>query len=183
MNKKINYILNLKRISFVFIALFSLFISLYYGFIGIFPIDSFLIFDGGYKILNNFHPFKDYWSITGPLLDYLQALLFFSFGTSWLSYTLHAALINCLLAIITFNFFLKIFFKIKISIIFSVSISILAYPSIGTPFMDHHAVIFSLISLIFLILSLKHNKKHYWYLSAFFFKSRVFTRVLCLKTT
>ena len=46
---------------------------------GVYPIDSFIIFDSGYKVLNNVHPFKDYWSLTGPLLDYMQSVFFLFF--------------------------------------------------------------------------------------------------------
>jgi len=46
--------------------------------------------------------------------------------------------------------------------------AILAYPSAGTPFMDHHAVIFSLISVLFTILAFTYNKAIYWFLIPFF---------------
>ena len=58
--------------NFFFLIISSIFFTFYYGFIGIFPIDSFLIYDAGYKLFNGYHPFRDYWSITGPILDYIQ---------------------------------------------------------------------------------------------------------------
>ena len=60
----------------IFLSIFSLSITFYYGYLGILPIDSFLIYDAGYKLINGFHPFKDYWSITGPALDYIQFFFF-----------------------------------------------------------------------------------------------------------
>ena len=146
----------------------ALFFTFYYGYKGVLPIDSFLIYDAGYKILNGFHPFKDYWSITGPILDYIQFFFFKYFGVNWFSYVLHAATINLLFSIIFFHFFLKLGLNKFFSFIYSLSASILAYPSIGTPFMDHHAVIFSLISVMFLILSFKSDKKIYWILVPIF---------------
>ena len=65
-----------KKIFYFLIILNSFFFTFYYGFKGIFPLDSFLIFDAGFKVLNGAHPFKDYWSITGPILDYIQSILF-----------------------------------------------------------------------------------------------------------
>jgi hypothetical protein len=124
---------------------FTLFFTLHYGYRGVLPIDSFLIFDAGYKILNGVHPFKDYWSITGPLLDYLQYTIFYLLDVSWFSYILHAALVNCLLSILSFYFFVKFGLSKFFSLVYATGISILAYPSIGSPFVDHHAVIFSLI--------------------------------------
>ena len=166
--KKFNFKLKENNNYYYIIIVFSLLISIYYGYRGVFPIDSFLIFDAGYKIQNNFFPFKDYWSITGPLLDYIQFILFNIFGLNWFSYVLHAALINCLVSCISFYFFLNFGLKRNISFCSSICIAILAYPSTGTPFMDHHAVIFSLISIIFLILGLRNQKKIYWFLSPIF---------------
>ena len=72
MKKKIN-----KNILYIlFLSLFSFLFNFYYGYKGIFPIDSFLIFDAAYNITSGNHPFKDYWLITGPFLDYVQALFF-----------------------------------------------------------------------------------------------------------
>ena len=65
-----------KYLYFFLLIISSLSFSFYYGFIGVFPIDSFLIYDAGYKITNGYHPFKDYWSITGPILDYIQYIYF-----------------------------------------------------------------------------------------------------------
>ena len=163
-----NKIFNKKRYFIFFLAISSFFFTFKYGFIGIFPIDSFLIYDAGYKITNGFHPFKDYWSITGPILDYLQYVFFKFFGINWTSYVLHAASINLLVTIILFYFFLKIEIKLFYSFIYSLSLSILAYPSIGTPFMDHHAVIFSTISAIYLFLAFKENKSYYWFFATVF---------------
>ena len=155
---------NKKNFFFIFfIFLSSTFFTFYYGYKGIFPIDSFLIYDAGYKVLNGFHPFKDYWSITGPILDYLQYIFFKLLGVNWFSYVLHASIINLSLSIIFYIFFLNLGLKKFYCLIYSLSVSILAYPSVGTPFMDHHAVIFSLISIMFLFLALKNNKKQYWF--------------------
>jgi len=42
-------------------------------------------------------------------------------------------------------------------------VAILAYPSSGTPFVDHHASILSIISLLIFILAIKTNSKYYWF--------------------
>ena len=163
-----NKIINKKIYLIFFLVISSFFFTFNYGFIGIFPIDSFLIYDAGYKIINGFHPFKDYWTITGPILDYIQYIYFKIFGINWTSYVLHAASINLLVTIIFFYFFLRIEIKPFYSFIYSLSVSILAYPSIGTPFMDHHAVIFSAISATYLFLAFKEDKGTYWVYSTIF---------------
>ncbi len=147
----------------ILLILISILFTFYYGFIGVYPIDSFLIYDAGYKITTGNHPFKNYWSITGPILDYIQYFFFKIFGVSWFSYVLHSATINLLATLIFFHFFNQINLNLFYSFIYSLSISILAYPSVGTPFMDHHAVIFSAISVVFLILAFIKDKNIYWF--------------------
>ena len=61
----------------IIVAIFSIGANQYYGNLGIFPHDSFSHFDTGNMILNGFHPFKDFWIVSGPFVDYFQALLFF----------------------------------------------------------------------------------------------------------
>ena len=160
---KIKNLINQNLFYLSLIILSSLSFTFYSGYKGIFPIDSFLIFDAGFKVLNDYHPFRDYWSITGPFLDYIQFLFFKVLGVSWKTYVFHAAVINILLSVITFFFFCKIGLKKIHSFIYAISISILGYPSAGTPFMDHHATIFSLFALMSLILAFKNNNSFYWF--------------------
>jgi hypothetical protein len=169
--RKLTQILNKtynKKLYIFLLTLSSLLFPFYYGFIGVYPIDSFLIYDSGYKIINGYHPFKDYWSITGPILDYMQYIYFKLFGINWLSYVLHAASMNLLISLATFYFFLNLRIGLFFSFIYSLGVSILAYTSVGTPFMDHHAVIFSLISVMLLFLSFEKNNKIYWVLVPIF---------------
>lgn len=173
MNKTI-----LKNNTFIyFFIVFNSFIFTFYsGYRGVFPIDSFLVFNSGYNVFNNIHPFKDYWSVTGPLLDYFQSILFHIFNINWFSYILHSALINSLLAVVCFYLFKNIGLNNFFSVSYSLSISVLAYPSAGTPFMDHHAVIFSLISISYLILALLKDKKKFWFLSSLFIVFSFFSK-------
>ena len=132
---------------FVLLFLFSFLINQHYGNRGIFPIDSFLIFDSANNILLGNHPFKDYWLITGPFLDYVQALFFLILDVNWFSYVLHASLLNALLTLYSFYFFTKIGLKNLYAFIYSIGVSILAYPPVGTPFIDSHSIIFCVMSL------------------------------------
>lgn len=151
------------NIPIIFLSIFSISITFYYGYRGVLPLDSFLIYDAGYKLLNGFHPFKDYWSITGPVLDYFQFFFFKILGVNWLSYVIHSSIINFCLTVIFYNFLVKLGLSKPNSFIYSLSIAILAYPSAGTPFMDHHAAIFSLISVLFTVLAFKNNRPIYWF--------------------
>ena len=144
---KNNILFNKENLYVIFLFFFSIIINQYYGNKGIFPVDSFSHFDAGYRILLDEHPFKDYWVVSGPFIDYFQALFFYLFGVNWQIYVLHASIINAIVTIVTFivlrNFNLSLFY----SFIYSIFFSILAYPSSGTPFVDHHSAFFSLIGI------------------------------------
>ena len=53
----------------------------------------------------------------------------------------------------------------KASLFYSLSVAILAYPSVGVPFPDHHSLIFSLISIYFLIFTIKTKSKTYLFIT------------------
>ena len=95
-----NILINIKqKILIFFVIIFSLLINQYYGNLGVFPVDSFSHFDTGYKILLGEYPFKDYWLVSGPIVDYIQAIFFYLFGVNWQSYVFHASFFNAVLAI------------------------------------------------------------------------------------
>ena len=170
------FINNKEKILILFLFIFSLFINQHYGNKGVFPIDSFAHFDTGFRILLGEHPFKDYWIISGPLVDYLQAIFFYFFGVNWQSYVLHASAVNVLIALSTF-FVLKNFkLNIYLCFFYSLAVSILAYPSSGTPFADHHSAFFSLLGVYTLILGIKNEKKFYWILLPIFFTFSFFSK-------
>ena len=150
------YIIFLITISFSFI--------IYNGYRGVYPIDSFIVFNGGYNVLNGYHPFKDYWSITGPILDYLQAFFFSIFGINWKGYLAHSLFINIFLSLSSFFLFSRLGLGYFFSFLYSACIAILAYPQTGTPFMDHHAFYFAYIAIVFLQAAIIDNKKIYWFL-------------------
>ena len=156
------------KIYLIFLAIFSISINQYFANRGVFPIDSFLIFDPAYYITSGNYPFKDYWLITGPFLDYIQSLFFIIFGASWFSYVLHASLTNMALALFSFYFFINIGLKNYYAFIYSLGVSILAYPPVGTPFTDHHSVIFSVMALYSFSLGILKKKIFFCLLLLFF---------------
>ena len=102
---KSNIIFKKENLFITFLFLFSILINQYYGNKGIFPVDSFSHFDTGFRVLLGEHPFKDYWVVSGPFIDYIQALFFYLFGINWQIYVLHASVINGIITIITFIVF------------------------------------------------------------------------------
>jgi hypothetical protein len=165
-----------ENILILILILFSFLINQYYGNKGIFPLDSFSHFDNGFRISLGEYPFRDYWVISGPFIDYLQSIFFYIFGTNWQSYVLHASLINVLVTLGTFIVLKNFKLNINFCFIYSLSVSILAYPTSGTPFVDHHSAFFSLIGTFFLILAIKKEQKLYWILLPFFFIFAFFSK-------
>ena len=130
----------------IFLAFFSISFNQYHGYVGILPIDSFLIFNSGYDLLNGYYPFKDYWTIKEPFIDLVQAIFFKLFGVSWFSYVLHASAFNCLITIFTFFLMKKFNLDNGLCFFYSVCVAILTYPTAGTPFSDHHTLILCLLT-------------------------------------
>ena len=149
---------------FIILLFFSISFNQYYGYIGINPIDSFAIFNSGYDVLNGYFPFKDYWTITGPLLDIIQAFLFKIFGVSWFSYVLHASVFNFIISIATFYTLIKFQLNINYCFLYSLLVAVLAYPTAGTPYVDHQSSILSIVALFSFILALKTESKFYWFI-------------------
>ena len=133
---------------YFFILLFSFGINFYYANLGVYPIDTFAFFDTAYSILLGLHPFKDIWITTGPVVDYLQAFFFWSFGLSWNSYVLHASLLNSLISVFLFTTLLKFNLNKYLSLFYSVAFSVLAYTVSGTPFAYLHSYTFSLLAIL-----------------------------------
>ena len=131
----------------LFLTIISFSINQYYAYIGVLPVDSFSTFNAGYDILNGSIPFKDFWSIKGPIMDILQAFFFKFLGVSWFSYATHSSVFNSIFALSTFFTLKKFNLEIKYCFFYSALASVLMYPTYGTPFTDHHVSIFSILSV------------------------------------
>lgn len=160
--------INNKLFYFIVILIFSLSINQYFGYFGVNPLDNFTIYNSGYLILEKQVPFNDYWVITGPLLDYLQAFFFKIFGINWSSYIFHASIFNFFFSIIIFFFFIKLGLDISLSFLFAFFSALIFYPSVSTPFVDHHSIFFSIISVLMFILAINFKNTFYWLLVPFF---------------
>lgn len=150
----------------IIISIYSFFITFYYADFGVFPIDTFLHYDAGYRILKNEYPIKDYWIVTGFLVDFLQAIFFKVFGVSWFSYKIHSSTINLIVTIFSFYFFLNLNFNYLKSLIYSICFATLGYTVSGTPFVDFHASFFLVLSTFAIIIaSNESNNKFFWFVS------------------
>lgn len=160
----------------IILIFFSFSINFYYSNLGVFPIDTFLHYDSAYKIFKNEAPIKDYWIVSGIVIDYIQSIFFKVFGVSWTTYILHSSLFNSFLAAFTYYFFLSSKLETYKAFFYSLSFSILAYPISGTPFVDHHATFFAFIATFLIIKGLHTQKNYFWFLAVFFFFLSFFSK-------
>lgn len=146
------------------LSVFSILINQFYGYVGILPIDSFLVFNSGYDFLNGYYPFKDYWTIKEPFIDFLQASFFKFFGVSWFVYVFHASFFNFIISIFTYHTLRYFNLSILLSFFYSCCVAILTYPTAGTPFSDHHTLIFCVLAIYLFCITIITNKSLYWFL-------------------
>ena len=148
---------------YIVLIIFSFLVNFYYSSFGVEPMDSFVLFNGGFKVLNGLTPFKDYWLVTGPLMDYLNAFFFKIFDVSWTSYIIHSSLTNSLITILIFTLFKTLGLHKIYNLIYTLMFSLLMYPSVGVPFVDHHATIFVLSAFCLFIFGVKKKNEKYFF--------------------
>lgn len=134
--------------NFLITTSFSFVVNLYFGFSGIHPLDDFLNFNCGYRILSGDIPYQSYYSITGSFLCILQAYFYEYFGINWLSFVAHASIFNLVLSVVLFFFLKKFKTPNYIILLLCFSISMLGYPNNGVPGVDHHSWIMSICSFL-----------------------------------
>lgn len=160
------------------ISIYAFYVTWTSGNIGIIPIDSFGFLDTGHSILNGKLPIRDFWIFTGLLVDYMSALFLAVFGNNWNSYLIHSSFMN-IFAVFVFYIFLRSFdVKKRYAIFYCLSFATLCYPVSGTPFAYIHAYIFSLVSIMVLMLAIKNKNKILW----FFFPVICFFSFLSMQT-
>ena len=155
-----NKLFNISTISIFIISLYSFTINFYFASFGVYPVDTFLHYDSAYRILKGELPIRDYWIVSGFMIEFLQSIFFKIFGVNWTAYILHSSIINVIVSILCYFFFLSLKISLINSLIYTLSYSTLAYSVSGTPFVDHHAVFLLLISsfLIFKFFDQPNNK-------------------------
>ncbi len=158
------------------ITLFSFFLNYYYGFLGVNPLDNFTNFNSGFSFLKGKYPFKDFWTATGPSLGIFQSFFFKILGFSWKSYVIHASIFNSIIAISLFLFLLKIGLNKYISFLYSILFSVIFYPPVGTPFVDHHSMFFTYLTFFIIVYSLNENKPNLFAFIPIFFLLGLFSK-------
>ena len=163
----------------ILISAISFYINWKYSAYGVYPIDTFFHYDSAYRILNGEYPIKDYWVVSGVVVDFLQAFFFKILNVSWNSYIFHASILNSMFSILTFYFLININLKKEIAFFYTISFSILAYPVSGTPFVDLHAAFFCVAATYFSISAIKNPTNYLnWFLVVSFYILAFFSKIV-----
>ncbi len=168
MLNKFNNSFNINSLFVIILFIFAFSFNIYYANLGVFPIDTFLHFESGYRILNNQYPVKDFWVVSGIFVDFLEAFFFNILGVSWKTHVIHSSVFNGVIASLTYLIFLKLGLNKLYCFFYSLLVSILAYTPSGTPFVDHHATFLSLFAIYFFIIAVKFNQNFSWIIFPWF---------------
>ena len=162
--------------SIIFILLISFFVNFYFGHQGLMPLDDLQNFNSGHRILKGDFPFRDYYSITGPILDIWQSIIYKIFGSNWQSLIIHASLLNCIYSISVFIFLKRLDFNTIDSFFYSICSGLLMFPPTGNPTVEHNSFALSIVSFFILIIGLKENKNYLLFTSVFIFLTTFFIK-------
>ena len=113
-----------KYFTYLALIIFSYTVNYYVASRGVFPVDTFIHYDNGFKILLGELPVRDYWIVHGFLIDYMQSVFFYLFGANWNSYIIHSSIFNVIISIFTY----LILTSLEIKNIYSIVISSSVFP-------------------------------------------------------
>ena len=119
--------LNYKLFYLIFLISFSFLVNFHYSSIGSFPIDTFLHYDSSARILKGELPIRDFWIVSGIVIDFIQSLFFKIFGVNWYAYVLHSSVFNSIISLLIYFYFLSIKLDRGISLLCACCFSTLAY--------------------------------------------------------
>lgn len=145
-------------VDFLFVVLITTFsyqFTFFAGEKGFFAFDQSIVFDGGYRIYLGQVPFKDFVIPFGPVVFWMQGIIFRWLGVNYASYIFGAAIVNVLASLCSMVILRLLFHQQKyVAYIGSVITAIWFYPPFGTPWPDQTAFFFSLLALMVMLFSL-----------------------------
>lgn len=130
---------------------------LYWGRIGFNPLDSPIVFDGGFRILQGQEYLVDFFSPAGYIPSLLQALFHRIFGVNWFSFCLHAAVFNGLFSLLAFQLFRHFKANALLALFYALLSGMVFYAPFGTPYPEQHSFFFSLLGIYLLAISPHHS--------------------------
>lgn len=131
------------------LLLFGTLYCLWRGRIGYMPLDSPIVFDGGWRLICGQVPFRDFTMPNVIVPVVMQGFLFSLLGVTWFIYCLHAAILNGLFCLVAYFFLQLLGGSRPLSFFYALLSGVIFYPPFGIPIQDQHAYFFSFL-LVFL---------------------------------
>lgn len=133
----------------VLIFLFAFGLSYSAGRRGFFAFDQSIVFDGGYRVASKQIPYRDFVIPAGPLVIWVQGLVFDLLGVTYVAYLATAAVVNGMASICVLVL-LKRFYPESLGwpLLGAALTAIWFYPLFGTPWFEHSASMFGLLALV-----------------------------------
>jgi hypothetical protein len=142
----------------LFLFLFAFSLVYLFGRKGFVLFDFSIIIDGGWRILNGQHPYRDFIIIQTPIVFYLQALFFKLFGANLHSALLHASFFNGLAAGVVF-WLLRRQTGFSLAFVCGFITSVWFYFPLSFPWFDTTAFFFVLLAFAIYESTLYHNAR------------------------
>lgn len=115
---------------------------------GFFSLDQSIEFDGAYRILQGQVPYRDFLIPTGPMVFWLQSVVFRLAGVSWGSFVLGAAMVNVIATVLAMRILRMLFpDRRPLAYLGGLLTATWFYPPFGTPNMEQTAFLFSYVGL------------------------------------
>ncbi len=118
---------------------------------GLHALDQSIVWDGAWRILGGQVPFVDFAVPAGLTPALIQAAVWKIAGMSWTSYVAHAAIANAIFALAVFTTLAKLMGRIGPAFAYAALSAVALYPPMGTPYADHHAVLFLGLTLLLIL--------------------------------
>lgn len=125
------------------VGLLAVLLNQFYGTQGYMPLDQSIVYNGAWRLLNGQMPYVDFGLPFGLVPILLQAALFKAFDVSWTVYVLQASLFNALFASSILFLGRRLGLGLGMASLYAALAAVVAYPPMGTPYIDQHATIFS----------------------------------------
>jgi hypothetical protein len=131
---------------------FGLLVNLHFASRGFMPLDSSIVFDGGWRMLSRQVPFRDFVAPNGLVPAVMQVPFFGLWGITWFAYALHASFVNGLFAVGAYALIRLATASRPSAVFFAAMSALVFYPPTGTPFMDQHAFFFTLLMILAVVI-------------------------------
>lgn len=147
------------------ILCFGTLYCMHYGYHGLHPLDSGIVFEGAWRLMCGEQFITDFDTPNGFVPIQIQVLFFKLFGVNWWAYRLHAGIFNGLFGLMVFWILGMAGSQRLVSFTMAVLSCVVFYPPMGVPYMEQHAFFFLLLGVALTLRALRPGARVHWWLA------------------